>query len=183
MGDSCTDDVLIDATLCDPANTTRCKDLCGIHGTSFLLEEGKCCAHVGKIGSILAFEEDESWVPRIREFNKCTGAKISLEYLPEGEDGMSDAVYRDVENAGTFDAYIVQGPMIPRVVSGLKDLAPLISCDAAYVNWLDINAASRDAVSYNGTVKALPLDCDYIAIGWNEEVFKKHGIPLNHPKP
>ena len=80
------DDVLIDVTR-DATNATRCAEFCGLHGTTFLVEESKCCAHVGKIGSILAFEEDDAWIPRIREFNKCTGAQIRLEYLPEGEDG------------------------------------------------------------------------------------------------
>ena len=93
---------------------------------------------------------------------------------------MSDAVFRDVESSGLFDAYIVQGPMIPQVVSA-QNLAPFVKRDAEYVNWLDINSASRDAVSYNGTIRALPLDTDYIALGWNEEVFCKAWNPSRAP--
>ena len=74
----------------------------------------------------MAFEADDEWVPRLEEFNKCTGANVRLEYLPEGEDGMAEALRRDVgedeshgENdrelngltgEGIFDAYIVQAP-------------------------------------------------------------------------
>lgn len=36
------------------------------------------------------------WVPRIEEFNRCTGAQVRLEYLPEGEDGMADALRADL---------------------------------------------------------------------------------------
>jgi hypothetical protein len=70
---------------------------------------------VGKSASILAFEEDDQWVPRLQEFNDCTGATVRLTYLPEGEDGMEDAIRRDVGDdtwpgEGIFDAYIVQAP-------------------------------------------------------------------------
>lgn len=62
------------------------------------------------------------WVPRIEEFNRCTGAQVRLEYLPEGEDGMADALRADLGDdsdveqmggnggQGIFDAYIVQAP-------------------------------------------------------------------------
>ena len=39
---------------------------------------------------------------------------------------------------------------------------------------MDINQASRSAVSFEGEVRALPLDVDYIAMGWRQDVFNKH---------
>ena len=71
---------------------------------------------------------------------------------------------------------------LPPVVDGLANLSPYIREHADTVNFLDINPASRSAVSFNGTVKALPLDTDYIAIGWRQDVFFKHGIGLEPPK-
>ena len=59
----------------------------------------------------------------------------------------------------------------------MENLTPLIRENADTVQFLDINPASRSAVSYNGTVRALPLDTDYIAIGWRQDVFHKHNIP------
>ena len=106
---------------CDPNNATYCSLYCGepvSHGGRSNYLSSKCCVHAGKSASLLAFEEDAKWVPRLEEFNKCTGANVRLEYLPEGEDGMAEALRRDVgeddSNAvsgeGIFDAYIVQAP-------------------------------------------------------------------------
>jgi hypothetical protein len=100
---------------CDETNSTDCARRCaGLHGTDSYLSD-KCCIHSGKSASILAFEEDDKWVPRLQEFNDCTGATVRLEYLPEGEDGMEEAIRRDVGDGtwpgeGIFDAYIVQAP-------------------------------------------------------------------------
>ena len=92
-----------------------------IHGVDSYLTD-KCCIHAGQSASLLAFEESDAWVPRIEEFNRCTGAQVRLEYLPEGEDGMADALRADLGDdaeveammgnggQGIFDAYIVQGP-------------------------------------------------------------------------
>lgn len=106
---------------CDPNNATYCALHCGdpvSHGGRSSYLSSKCCAHAGKSASILAFEPDDKWVPRLEEFNKCTGANVRLEYLPEGEDGMAEALRRDVgedesmtlSGEGIFDAYIVQAP-------------------------------------------------------------------------
>ena len=62
-------------------------------------------------------------------------------------------------------------------MNGLENLTPLIRKNADTVKFLDINPASRSAVSFNGTVRALPLDLDYIAIGWRQDVFYKHNVP------
>lgn len=111
--------ILIARSACDPTNSTYCELYCGVHGTTYLQE--KCCLHAGKQASLLAFEEDSQWIPRLEEFNRCTGANVRLEYLPEGEDGMADALERDVgttatstSGEGIFDAYIVQAPWCVR---------------------------------------------------------------------
>jgi len=162
---------------------------CGKHDSRYLVETNKCCAHAGMSASLLAFESDEKWVPRIEEFNKCTGARVSLTYLDEGEDGMAEALIQDIGTSdesnsgdGIFDAYIVQGPWIPDVQGGLENLSPRITAVNEYVRYQDINPASRSTVSFNGTTRALPLDTDYIALGWRQDVFKKHGLPLTPPK-
>lgn len=72
-------------------------------------------------------------------------------------------------------------PRLPPVVEGLENLSPRIKENAETVQFLDINPASRSAVSFNGTVKALPLDTDYVAIGWRQDVFFKHGLALRPP--
>ena len=119
---SCSPDereIIIRRSSCDPNNSTLCAERCaGLHGKDskgddFLKE--KCCIYAGKKASFLAFEEDEQWIPRIKEFENCTGARVTLEYLEEGEDGMADALLADVGDSqngggeGMFDAYIVQG--------------------------------------------------------------------------
>lgn len=70
----------------------------------------------------------------------------------------------------------------PPVVDGLADLNPFIRRNADAVQFLDINTASRSAVSFGGKVRALPLDTDYVASGWRQDVFHKHGIDLSPPR-
>lgn len=109
--------ILIGRSSCDPTNATLCAARCtNLHGSDTYLSD-KCCTHAGLSASLLAFEEDPLWVPRLEEFNECTGAKVRLEYLPEGEDGMADALRMDVGDdsgnfagEGIFDAYLVQAP-------------------------------------------------------------------------
>ena len=109
--------IIIQRSQCDPNNATYCELHCGsLHDSTYLTD--KCCIHAGKSASLLAFEEAPEWIPRLEEFNKCTGASVRLEYLPEGEDGMAQAIRTDVGDdishgkAGEniFDAYIVQAP-------------------------------------------------------------------------
>lgn len=69
--------------------------------------------------------------------------------------------------AGIYDAYIVQAPWLPPIVDGLVNLSPRITATPE-INWLDVNPESRQSVSFNGTVRALPLDTDYIAFGWRQ---------------
>jgi len=186
------DSILISA--CDPNNEELCNTNCvNLHGSSTVYLNDKCCIHAGKSASILAFEEDSKWVDRLAEFNKCTGASVRLDYLPEGEDGMAEALKLDVGEdtkysdgstggQGIFDAYIVQAPWLPPVVGGLENLSPRIRDNADIVKFLDINAASRSAVSFNGTVRALPLDTDYVAIGWRQDAFFQHDLALSPPR-
>ena len=65
---------------------------------------------------------------------------------------------------------------IPDVAANLADLSSRIREDSNVIKFTDINQASRNAVTYNGTVRALPLDTDYIVIGWREDSFAKHKI-------
>lgn len=186
--------IVITREKCDPNDVETCTANCrNLHGADNYLAD-KCCQHIGQSASLLAFEEDSKWVPRIEEFNRCTGASVRLEYLPEGEDGMADALRQDLGDdvsfetgqsggQGIFDAYIVQAPWLWPVVNGLENLSPLIRENADTVQFLDINAASRSAVSYNGTVRALPLDTDYIALGWRQDVFHKYSVPAELSPP
>jgi hypothetical protein len=118
-----------------------------------------CCRFSGIPATLLAFEEDDLWGPRLEEFNVCTGAKVSLTYTPEGEDGMQAALEADVgvhytagngatfssEGAGIYDSYIVQAPWIPAIVDGLENLSPLIA-QTPSLDWLDVNSMSRQIV-------------------------------------
>jgi len=157
---------------------------------------------VGVNANLLAFEKAELWVPRIEEFSRCTGASIRLTYN-NGEDYMAKDLIDDVGlndqmvddgssqggGAGIFDAYIVQAPWLPPVYKGLESLSEFIAMDDKYINFYDINQASRAAVTFDGSVRALPLDADYIALGWRQDVFDKYasqyeemyGEPLKVP--
>ncbi|KAL3802961.1 hypothetical protein HJC23_011584 [Cyclotella cryptica] len=161
---------------CDP---TLCDEYCNLYGSTYLSK--KCCAHAGVNANLLAFEESATWIPRIDEFHKCTGANIKLQYVPGGEDFMGEALIEDVglnnnedSGQGIYDAYIVQAPWLPPVYLGLKSLSEYIKENEKYINFMDINQASRSAVSFDGEVRALPLDTDYVAMGWRQDVFTKH---------
>lgn len=169
---------------CDKNDKEYCSTHCNIHGeTSSTFLSDKCCIHAGVNANLLAFEESETWVPRLEEFNKCTGANVRLHYLAEREDGMGEALIQDVgkndeENSGEgiYDAYIVQAPWMPPIFKGLQSLSDRIARDNAYIQFDDINQASRRAVSYEGEVRALPLDTDYIAMGWRQDIFENPTI-------
>ena len=47
---------------------------------------------------------------------------------------------------------------------------------AAKIGWSDVNPATREAVAFDGTVRALPLDTDYIAVGYRQDVYEKAGL-------
>jgi hypothetical protein len=57
-------------------------------------------------------------------------------------------------------------------VDGLENLSPFI---AAYpeMRWNDVNAALRDAVSFSNSVRALPLDSDYVAVAYRQDVYDR----------
>lgn len=175
----CADERIVH-TGCD--NST-CNERCNLFGSTYLLK--KCCKHAGINAIFLAFEESETWIPRINEYNKCTGANVRIQYHAEGEDGMADALIEDVginevdtSGQGIFDAYIVQAPWLPPVYEGLQSLSEFIKANDADINFQDINQASRSAVSFGGEVRALPLDADYIAMGWRQDVFDNPDIKM-----
>ena len=127
---------------CNPT-PEYCKEHCELFGTTYLKD--KCCVHSGVNANLLAFEESETWIPRIEEYGKCTGANIRLQYLAEGEDGMGDALIQDVgENnddttgQGIYDAYIVQAPWLPPVFKGLKSLSEYIKNNDEFIDFMDI---------------------------------------------
>eukprot|EP00585_Thalassiosira_rotula_P013292 CAMPEP_0196129898 /NCGR_PEP_ID=MMETSP0910-20130528/451_1 /TAXON_ID=49265 /ORGANISM="Thalassiosira rotula, Strain GSO102" /LENGTH=1075 /DNA_ID=CAMNT_0041389097 /DNA_START=439 /DNA_END=3666 /DNA_ORIENTATION=- len=161
---------------CNATDVVTCTANCGLYGTTYLLD--KCCKHTGINANILAFEESATWIPRIEEYGRCTGANIRLQYVDGGEDEMGSALIQDVgENddettgQGIYDAYIVQAPWLPPVYKGLKSLSTYIKDNNDYIDFMDINQASRSAVSFEGEVRALPLDTDYISLGWRQDVF------------
>ena len=174
---TCADERIVH-TACDK---TTCAERCNLFGSTYLLS--KCCKHAGINAIFLAFEESESWIPRIDEYNKCTGANVRIQYHADGEDGMANALVEDVgrneddtSGQGIFDAYIVQAPWLPPVYEGLHSLSEYIKADDENINFQDINQASRSAVSFGGEVRALPLDADYIAMGWRQDVFDNPDI-------
>jgi hypothetical protein len=174
--DACDSSQTILQSECDPS---QCETYCNLYGSTYLND--KCCKHAGVNANLLAFEESDIWIPRIDEYHKCTGANIKLQYVVGGEDYMADALIADVglnhredTGEGIYDAYIVQAPWLPPVYMGLKSLSQYIKENDEYIRFTDINQASRSAVSFEGEVQALPLDADYIAMGWRQDVFTKH---------
>ena len=134
-------------TTCQVSSSAQCNcSICALHSSSFLID--KCCSFQGVPASLLAFEEDDLLLPRLAEFNECTGARVTHSYVAGGEDSMQAALEADVgtyykthgrtsvvtEGSGIHDAYIVQAPWIPTVVEGLENLSPRISATPV-INW------------------------------------------------
>jgi len=170
-----------DAVVTSGCNTTACElnGYCTIHDTTYL--QGKCCEHAGVNVNLLAFEPAGEWVPRLAEFKKCTGANVLLTYVEGGEDNMAQALLEDVgsnddpnSGQGIYDAYIVQGPWVPQSYLGLKSLNNLIKANQDVIRFDDINSASRAAVTYGGSVVALPLDSDNIAAAYRQDLMNKY---------
>jgi len=175
--DQCTENIVVGG--CDPNDEEYCKQHCELFGTTYLRD--KCCKHVAINTNLLAFEEADLWKPRLANFHKCTGANIHIAYVEGGEDAMEDALKFDVgvngdptSGQGIYDAYIVQAPWLTSVFEGLESLSERIKLNDNVIRFNDINQASRSAVSFDGQVRALPLDADYIAMGYRQDVFNKH---------
>jgi len=180
--------VLSTTQACSLPSFQQCNcSLCTLHSSSFL--SNKCCAFQGVPANLLAFEEDDLLLPRLAEFNGCTGAIVTHSYVAGGEDAMQSALEADVgtrytthggtvvssEGGGVHDAYIVQAPWIPTVVEGLENLSPRIS-RTPEINWFDVSPIAREVVQYDSSVRALPLDTDNIALGWRQDVFERHSM-------
>lgn len=73
---------------------------------------------------------------------------------------------------GIYDAYITQAPWLPAIVDGLENLSPFIR-ETPELGWSDVNPALRHSVSFNGTVRALPLDSDYVSYGYRQDIYEK----------
>lgn len=92
---------------------------------------------------------------------------------------MSQALINDVgvdihSGNGIYDAYIVRAPWMPPIYRGLRPLSEKIKGSAEYVRFNDINEVTREAVSFDGEIYALPVDSHYIAMGWRQDVFELH---------
>lgn len=106
-------------TSSDPCDCTQCT----LYGSRWLADS--CCGHKGVAASILAFERSEKWGTRLDEFNRCTGAKVTLAYNGMDGEGDESAMPMDIqhdlgstasstgalgveEGANIFDGYIAQ---------------------------------------------------------------------------
>ena len=170
-----------EAVVASTCDKTACEEngFCTLHGSTYLAK--KCCEHAGVNVNLLAFEEAPEWPPRLAEFKKCTGANVLLTYVEGGEDNMAKALLEDVgsnddpeSGQGIYDAYIVQGPWVPAAYLGLKSLNNLIKANQDVIRFDDINSASRAAVTYGGSVVALPLDSDNIAAAYRQDLMNKY---------
>jgi ABC-type glycerol-3-phosphate transport system substrate-binding protein len=74
--------------------------------------------------------------------------------------------------AGIFTSYVVQSPWLPAIVNGLENLSPYIA-EHPSIRWTDVNPALRDAVSFSSSVRALPLDSDYVALGYRQDIYDR----------
>jgi len=170
------------------------------HGSTWFDAAADCCRYEGLSARLLAFEYDERWNSVLDDFRACTGAEVNVEYNGGGlgdEDSMASDLLADLgsshldaqlldspgapaasASAGTgqniFDAYIVQPPWLPKVFPLLDDLTPWVR-EHPSLDWTDVNAATRQVVTWNSTVRALPLDTDYIAMGLRQDVLDAHG--------
>jgi len=150
---------------------------------------GKCGAFKGLLGKIASLEDDPLWEPRINEWEKCTGADIQMTFIDE--DDMQGEMERDVgttyykgdgagslietSGAGIYDVYHIQPTFLPKTLPNIENLSPWIRQYDQSVKWSDVNPLSRKAVFFNSTVRALPLDTDYIAFGYREDLLQKYG--------
>eukprot|EP00730_Choanoeca_flexa_P017682 TRINITY_DN8547_c0_g1_i2.p1 TRINITY_DN8547_c0_g1~~TRINITY_DN8547_c0_g1_i2.p1 ORF type:complete len:1147 (+),score=180.38 TRINITY_DN8547_c0_g1_i2:51-3491(+) len=184
LGSEVCDNELTSIETCDCSKCTE-------YNSTWL--EGFCCRFKGIPATILAFEKASEWAPRLSEFNKCTGARVTLTYNgPDGkgnEDFMEQDLRNDVgvrystrgdaefsaEGAGIYDAYITQAPWLPAVVDGLENLSPFIAANPE-LRWGDVNSALRQSVSFSSSVRALPLDADYVAVGWRQDVYDRYNM-------
>mmetsp|Transcript_19961 Transcript_19961/g.25912 ORF Transcript_19961/g.25912 Transcript_19961/m.25912 type:complete len:1073 (-) Transcript_19961:150-3368(-) len=135
------------------------------------------CQYAGIPALIYGFEPDENWDKRISEFNNCTGARLDI-FFTETEDKMATEVVNDAGagGAGIFDAYILELPWVIPVADKMQDLSNLITQNIKDIKWSDINENSRKAVTFNESVRALPLDTDYVAIGYRQDVYDKYNL-------
>mmetsp|Transcript_72452 Transcript_72452/g.172699 ORF Transcript_72452/g.172699 Transcript_72452/m.172699 type:complete len:1395 (+) Transcript_72452:123-4307(+) len=171
--------VLIDATT-STCNCSACiADL-----------EGKCCKFLGVTGEFASLEDDPLWQPRIEEWQRCTGASIHMTFIDE--DDMQAEVEADAgvsylrgpgygtpvetEGAGIYDVYHIQPTFLPPVMPNIENLSPWIRDYLNELRWSDVNPLSRKAVVFNGSVRALPLDTDYVAWGYREDLLVKFGL-------
>jgi len=151
-----------------------------------------CGAFEGVKATILAFEFSANWIPRLHEFRECTGGEVRVVYndgVGDGEDQMEHdlgadvGIRYDVEGGAVFerraaaiyDGYIVQSIWLAAVYPGLDNLSPRIA-ETPEIAWNDVNAGSRDIITFSSGIPALPLDTDYVSFGYRQDLLDKHGL-------
>lgn len=88
------------ATECgdDLTSVNDCEiESCRAFNNTWLLSS--LCQYRGVPAAILAFEQSELWTSRLKDFNLCTGARVSLTYNGDGtgsEDLMEDDLRADI---------------------------------------------------------------------------------------
>jgi gamma-aminobutyric acid type B receptor len=101
--------------------------------------------------------------------------ELDVGYSFDGKTGLETS-----SGSGVYDGYVVQAPWLPKIIDGLLTLNEFVA--QPEVGWTDVNAVLRQSVSYEGNVKALPLDSDYIALGYRQDVLEAHyGTADFHP--
>jgi hypothetical protein len=73
-----------DCTFCTTHNSTWLRDF--------------CCRFKGIPATLLAFEPASAWAPRLSEFNKCTGARVTLTYNGQDGQGNEDTMEEDLRD-------------------------------------------------------------------------------------
>ena len=104
-----------DLQCAETITTTDCDcSACLLHNSTRLAD--KCCAYQGIPASLLAFEREDLWIPRLKEFNACTGARVQLTYNGENGVGDEDSMERDLRDDVGVN-YTVRGGAV-NTVSG-----------------------------------------------------------------
>jgi hypothetical protein len=82
---STTEDANSNSCESELTSTSECQcDYCTLHNSTWL--RNLCCAFKGVPATLLAFEKDSDWAPRLRELYRCTGARLCLTFIgPDGQ--------------------------------------------------------------------------------------------------
>jgi len=97
---------------------------CTSHNSTWL--NGFCCRFKGIPATLLAFEPASAWAPRLSEFNKCTGARVTLTYNGQDGQGNEDTMEKDLRDdvgaryiTGNDAEFVQAGAGTTRVSKGM----------------------------------------------------------------